>query len=429
MNIEPSPKTIPMQLCHVSSLWRAVARNEPRLWTTLRTRLTILTFLSNSEHTPAECGRFFSPSTQSFLEWWLSHLTPSSNLRLILDQPRDQRATYHREKHTGRILSPSDIHTWAYSHLYRTPIFQQVHQLEMLLPSDDFGMLNRNGDIVLANLESVTINTTDTPGFFYHMFNGALFPITPRLSRLSLSFWTLVESFRTHQISRLSIIESISPEYMSRIFTDLCPNLEYAILSLSCQAPFDFIMTNDSSVPKLRSLSLSRASFNDSTMPLNLIFPSLRILRLYEVIFHDGETTYRKMTSWLSHFPALAELYLDQSLFPVPAMLEPSVDFSLMKSLVEVAPHLNKVHIDLEHGVRNSRSVDFFRQVILSPWIHPTSGPKGGCLEMQVPRRGSGRFASNHLFEDQLIAQVAAYWKKNRAHLRCDVSFLEANKA
>ncbi|KAF9523360.1 hypothetical protein CPB83DRAFT_862956 [Crepidotus variabilis] len=428
---QTSNKCSPIQLCHVSSQWRAVAQAIPQLWMTLRTHLTILTFISRKGHSLEEIGRFLSPMTQEFLLWWLSHLPPSYPFRLVLDQPRDFRAFYHSDKHTLETIDASNIKTYAYAKLFTAPFFRRVRELEMILPETDLMLMNRSRFSDLQSLESVTISTTGSPGFYYQTTRGVgKFPLASRLSHLSLNYAKLLDCFPAEQLTKLCITEEISPFLFRQVFTERCPNLVYA--NFTMEGPFANGMyhpsfSTPSIVPNLRYLTLSNGAFSDfSHIQHGLILPSVSALRLHKASTRFG-TISQVLMRFLEDYPGLVDLYLDETFFPVPSIFENGTDFSsLRNSLMETHPQLVRVTLDLRQGVRSDRARDYYKRLVLSTWIRPTSGSGGGRLEVLLPSRGS-RLPSEYFFEDQLIEEVAAYWKQNRKHLYCDVAFRQAS--
>lgn len=395
-------------------------------------------------------GRYLAPMTQEFLNWWFSHLPLSYTLRLLLDQPRDYRAFYHVDKYTSEVRTHQNIKTYPYPGLFGSPFLQRVHELEMLLPESDLAMLNRTHTRSLENLESVTISTTRPPGFYYQTWTVGAFPPAPRLTRLNISYSRLLSTFPTRQLSQLCITEGITPSFLRNTLTVTCPNLVYANFNLESPTPFvpspfpppfmppPFPPTQplpiqlsaplDSTVRNLRYLTLSHSTFTQVAQTHHgLTMPSLHALRLHKTIIRRGTISYEVLTRYLETYPSLVELYLDQTFFPVPIVFDHSTDFSRYQNLMEVLPQLGRVVLELDYGIKNERARDFYKQVILSTWIRPTNGPQGGRLEIQLPPR-DGRPPSDYFLEDKLIGEVAAYWKKRRAQLCCDVIFRQASR-
>jgi len=371
---QPNRSEAPILLCHVCSQWRRVAFNTPELWRKLHVRIDILTFTRVVKGKESERGRFISPKSQDFLDWWAAR--QPDPFTLSIEKRWDRRGYWHSDRYGLQTTyhSPAEMKTGAYNKFYRDPFVRSAQNLRLSFYGDDLRMLCANpGSVTYQKLEYLTVQTFADSVVRYH--DWTKFPFAPRLRRLRLSSPTGLWVFPSEQLTHLCITGiDLTPTFLREILDERCPNLLFGTFSLDLvsEDEFEAVGNRICQIPKLLQLLLvgylSPALFKSLR---GISFPNLRALRLLVQGHTRDDIEIAMLLDFLKQAPRVIELHLAAEIFLNLTSEGIAYDTDIeRRTIPDVLPKLKILVLEDGDAIR-AGNIEYFKGLILSRFFRP----------------------------------------------------------
>jgi len=472
---QPNKSEAPILLCNVCRKWRRIAFDTPELWSNLHVKINTLTFLKKVKGTVLERGRFVSPKSQDFLDWWGANLVANSSSQpftLSIDIPVDTSGFYHSDRYTLQTTyHECDIETDEYAEFLSGHLVTSAQNLSLSLKGDDFRMLCSTSSAGLLRLEYLTL----------HLFVDLIsrrrewhhFPSAPQLRRLRLSSadHSLLSILPGAQLTHCCISCIIPSLTFRHLLTVVCPNLLCGAFSLEDFWMNEFTFDGKPTIEptrlaNLRQLVLSgrmRLGAKFVRFFTGFSFPSLSSLRL-QFGRDDYDVTKVDINTLLDVFratPNITELHLAAQVFCLPYADE-GMDYGSQSSHANLGGILLKLKIlglEMTDAV-NETTKEYFKRLIQSNFFRPSTGQLGrvevvfekpyswggdeengdsstlqtssssvfGSKANNTVQPPAGLFpAMQNAAERSLLADLQAYISAERHILHCDIVFRQSN--
>jgi hypothetical protein len=465
---QPNKSEAPILLCHVCQKWRQVAFDTQELWSNLHVRINILTFLKKVKGSVLERGRFVSPKSQDFLDWWAAKLvtnSPSHPFTLSINQPIDTGGFYHSDCYALQTTyHECDIETDEYAEFFSGHLVTSAQNLSLSLKEDDFRMLCSTSLAEFLRLEYLTLHTLVDTIIRHREWHH--FPSAPQLRRLHLTSAgsRLLSTLPGAQLTHFCISTTISQITFRHVLTVVCPNLLYGAFSLFPPWRDDLdenLTIRPTCIANVRQLVLSgpiQLSAVFVQFFTGFCFQSLSSLRLqFARHYHDSEADISTLLDVFRATPNIVELHLAAQLFCLPDTHE-GMDYGTHTSLGKILLKLKILRLEMTNAV-NGTTNEYFQRLIQSNFFRPSTGHSGRVeIVFQTPLSWDGAeekensatsqttssaafgsmanntvgpaglFASmENAAERSLLADLQAYISAERHTLPCDIVFRQSS--
>lgn len=471
---QPNKSEAPILLCHVCRKWRRVAFDTQELWSKLHVKINILTFLKKVKGSVSERGRFVSPKSQDFLDWWDDKLvanSPSHPFTLSIDLPIDTRGFYHSDCYAlETTYHECDIETGEYAGFLSGHLVTSAQNLNLSLKEDDFRMFCTTCSAEFLQLEYLTLHTFVDMIIRHRGWHH--FPSAPQLRRLHLTSANrrLLSTLPGAQLTHFCMSCTISSFTFRHLLTVVCPNLLCGAFSLD-GIWWDDLDGNPTIEPTcvanlhLRQLVLSGPIRLDAAFVqffTRFYFQSLSSLRLqFARDYDDSEVDISTLLDVFRATPNIVELHLAAELFCLPYTNE-RMDYGSQSSCMSLGKILLKLKIlglEMTNAV-NATTKEYFKGLIQSNFFRPSTECQSGRVEVvfEMPYSWGGdegeensstsQTSSSAVFgsmtsntgapaglfpamvnaaERSLLADLQAYVSAERHTLHCDIVFRQSN--